>query len=432
MLKSTDMASKLLNLFLNTTSLDAFVDEIALMINNPIYICNVSYKLLSYSKSVKCDDKLWLDMIKLGYYSDEMIRDIVDNYLDLDTQVPNNTPFFRKLALSDHERLVSKLYFDGHYCGLFVILCENEVRESDMETITLMSDIIAKTLATDSRYIQMDSDFYHSVFADLINGDIKNRGLFNNRIMATNLGELSSFLLINISVEKHMKIDDFRQSFQRIFNSSWIFRHNNQFLVVVASSFPIVLTAATLQSLSKLLSHYNFSACISEEFSDLFYLMDHYNRNVRAMEISKVLKMPDTLIEYRKFKFIDMVSIAGKRSTKMDLKQFVDRKVLDIFEYDNMNNTQYLSTLSAYIGCNCSILSTAEKMYVHKNTVTYRIGKIKEIFGLDMNDEEVVFSVFYSCEIMKYYKRIKVEAASFLPSSDKRDYPPPAGSKNER
>ena len=102
-----------------------------------------------------------------------------------------------------------------------------------------------------------------------------------------------------------------------------------------------------------------------------------------------------------------MVYIASKRTTKIDLKQFVSRKVLNIWEYDKANDTNYFSTLSTYVSCNCSIINTSAKMFVHKNTVSYRIDRIEEIFKLDLSDEEVLFSTFYSCEIMKYYQEIK-------------------------
>jgi len=286
MFEPKELPGVLLECFLKSSCLDEFVDKTALLLNNPIYVCNVSYKVISHSKSIKCDDQLWLDMTALGYYSNEMIQDIMDNYLDADTQISDNTPFFRKLTLSDHMRLVSKLYFQGRYYGLLCVLCENEVNESELEAVKLVSDIIAKTIAIDKRYLQMDSDFNHSILIDLISGNIQTRGLYLNRIMATNLGDLSSFLLISISTKRNTRIEDFRQGIQRIFNSFWIFCHSDQLLVVVGSKSQIALTPHSLQSLTALVENYNVSACIGEEFSELFFLSDHYKRNQRAMELA--------------------------------------------------------------------------------------------------------------------------------------------------
>lgn len=54
------------------------------------------------------------------------------------------------------------------------------------------------------------------------------------------------------------------------------------------------------------------------------------------------------------------------------------------------------STLETYLKRDRSIQSVSEKSYIHRNTVNYRIKKIKEIIDYDFSDAEKNFLLLLS------------------------------------
>lgn len=60
-----------------------------------------------------------------------------------------------------------------------------------------------------------------------------------------------------------------------------------------------------------------------------------------------------------------------------------------ILEYDRINNASLLNTLQAYLRENCSLVQAAEKMFIHRNTLKYRIQKIEDLLGCDLKDLSV-------------------------------------------
>jgi|GEM_PF-562933 Purine catabolism regulatory protein-like family. len=50
-------------------------------------------------------------------------------------------------------------------------------------------------------------------------------------------------------------------------------------------------------------------------------------------------------------------------------------------------------TLKTYLECKCSITETANTMFLHRNTVKYRINKCKEILGSDFSDPAYCFQL---------------------------------------
>jgi DNA-binding HxlR family transcriptional regulator len=59
--------------------------------------------------------------------------------------------------------------------------------------------------------------------------------------------------------------------------------------------------------------------------------------------------------------------------------------VLPLLEYDHRYRTQLMDTLEAYLDCNASISMAAERLFAHRHTVRYRLDRVRELTGLDVD-----------------------------------------------
>lgn len=64
-----------------------------------------------------------------------------------------------------------------------------------------------------------------------------------------------------------------------------------------------------------------------------------------------------------------------------------------LLTYDQNNGTNYTSLLKLYLQENCSIKSVAAKTFAHRNTINYRIKKIREILSLDLETNDDRFKL---------------------------------------
>lgn len=62
-------------------------------------------------------------------------------------------------------------------------------------------------------------------------------------------------------------------------------------------------------------------------------------------------------------------------------KQFMNRVVT---KSDSFTDTETLSTLETFFQYDCSVSETAKRLYIHRNTLLYRLDKIKQETGLDV------------------------------------------------
>lgn len=59
-----------------------------------------------------------------------------------------------------------------------------------------------------------------------------------------------------------------------------------------------------------------------------------------------------------------------------------------ILRYDSENSGELMETIEQYFNCGCNLRVTAEKMYLHKNSVSYRLRKIEELTGRSLEDPQ--------------------------------------------
>lgn len=57
-------------------------------------------------------------------------------------------------------------------------------------------------------------------------------------------------------------------------------------------------------------------------------------------------------------------------------------------EYDRTYNTDYMDTLKCYLENDASVQAVAKLTFVHRNTINYKLGKIKEITGCNITSVE--------------------------------------------
>jgi hypothetical protein len=60
--------------------------------------------------------------------------------------------------------------------------------------------------------------------------------------------------------------------------------------------------------------------------------------------------------------------------------------------------TELVATLRAYFDCSMNVDRTAEQVYVHPNTVRYRLGRFEEMTGVQLRDTRTAFEVWWALE----------------------------------
>ena len=70
------------------------------------------------------------------------------------------------------------------------------------------------------------------------------------------------------------------------------------------------------------------------------------------------------------------------------LHEIYDETLGTLEEFDSANGTDYMETLKRYLENDSSVQEVARLTFVHRNTVNYKLRRIKEILGCELNYED--------------------------------------------
>lgn len=106
-------------------------------------------------------------------------------------------------------------------------------------------------------------------------------------------------------------------------------------------------------------------------------LAQSYYQAEQALTIGRKIKGISGIFDYEQLGVYSFLLSFGNEELKENCRQCLAK----VIEYDQSTNGELIKTMEMYLDCNENISKTAEKLYVHPNTVKYRLERIKEILG---------------------------------------------------
>lgn len=101
-----------------------------------------------------------------------------------------------------------------------------------------------------------------------------------------------------------------------------------------------------------------------------------------TMEIGKKLLPPDFAVYYSDMEAYHLVKRFFNSSSAAS---FYQRVYDPLLKYDRDKDGELVSTLETYIECNYSRSMTAQQLHIHRNTLNYRLNKINELLGQNVD-----------------------------------------------
>ena len=117
-----------------------------------------------------------------------------------------------------------------------------------------------------------------------------------------------------------------------------------------------------------------------------------------ALRISGLMASPAKVNWFEK---LMVYNILGSGIPQTVLREFFESSVGQLAAYDRENNANLLETLEVYLLENRNISAAAQKLYIHRNTMNYRINKIKQLLNTDFDDSEKLLKLQIGIRVMR-------------------------------
>lgn len=103
---------------------------------------------------------------------------------------------------------------------------------------------------------------------------------------------------------------------------------------------------------------------------------------IRAVRIGKIIT-DENVITYDE---LGIFKILCQDLLTEELENFYDGTLKTLVKYDEKRSTELVKTLNSYFKNNGNLTRVSEELFTHYNTILYRITRITEITGMDLNN----------------------------------------------
>ena len=108
-----------------------------------------------------------------------------------------------------------------------------------------------------------------------------------------------------------------------------------------------------------------------------------------ALEVGKVFDTEKVIVSYENLGIARLIYQLPSTLCEMFLKEVFKRGSIDSLDHET------LFTIQKFFENNLNVSETSRKLFVHRNTLVYRLEKIRKLTGLDLRefDDAIVFKV---------------------------------------
>ena len=135
---------------------------------------------------------------------------------------------------------------------------------------------------------------------------------------------------------------------------------------------------------------------VSDQVKDIVNLHLAYKGARAAVEMA--VKRGRGLQYFDRMGMYRMLYLIEDRELLRDLS---DKPLAPLIEYDKEHDGEYVATLESYLQCGGSIKAMSEELYIHRNTILYRMANIKKLLGCSLESPEDKLFYAIACMIRK-------------------------------
>ncbi|MFW5735999.1 MAG: PucR family transcriptional regulator [Halanaerobium sp.] len=146
------------------------------------------------------------------------------------------------------------------------------------------------------------------------------------------------------------------------------------------------------------IERFNFNIGAGTFITEVQQISESYQQASYVLDFLEATERKNAIYYYKQLGIMRLLWQINQE----ELKEFTTEYLAKLIEYDKGNSTEWLDTLGVYLEEGGSIQQAAKRLYIHPNTMSYRVKRIKEILGIDLQEQEVQLNLLAAYKICKY------------------------------
>ncbi|WP_180687915.1 PucR family transcriptional regulator [Trichococcus shcherbakoviae] len=382
-----------------------YIMEIASeLLGNPVMLGDNNHRLLACSRCDDVDDNAWNEYRDTGYCTYEYTVKY-DFKPWVEKSARSKGPVIGNLGeISNINRIFAIVKIGDAIVGnLAVLEHKRPFSEKDLEVVAFICDLISSEMQKNHQYFNSRKVMLENLILDLLNGNHPGKENILERIKYIKWQMPSKMYVLAIEYNSYEDtfslIPYISETLKTLLAGEEAVIFENKLVLILGCGEGAYLNEQELSAFDAFLKQATLKAGISQEFNDILELRHHFDQAVTAISLGHKVGKEETVYLYEDYGIYHMIQLAG---VQHDVLDFCHPTVLKLKSYDREHRTEYLKTVYAYVSNMKNLIATAESLFIHRNTLSYRMSKIRELIGECLDDDEIAMKIFLSYKILEY------------------------------
>jgi sugar diacid utilization regulator len=405
-----DGITELMTMATNGMGFGPVVNEIANLLAVPVSVTDSSLSFIAMSDSFIEVFFPYYEEYKSGYLPDDAQRLLKSmNLIDPETRNMATTVFQWKAPDgSVHTNHHSMIFMNRINTGSFSVFTgEKPLPDHVIQVLPLFASVLS--------IIMQRSDFYQANKASYYNHLLTH--ILNNKEPADKQAYELRLSLLGYSVKKYKKIvavdlsDEHYSSSQQQAIAKSLQKHIRNSIYVMIDENLVFLSSNDQRTLfdtedmntwRKLIVKSNIRIGISDTYEDLTKTRTFLIQAIKAIETGSRISVDQSIFRFDDYRVDDL--IANVEDKKV-LFSFLYPPLMRVIRYDTRHNTNLAYTLYVFLESPDKPAHACNRLSIHKNTLYYRLGKMREIMKTDFSSAEIIMRIQLTFHILKFQKK---------------------------
>lgn len=375
---------------------------------NPVFVSDLAHTILSYTKCVKVDDPIWMENVVEAHLQATTLRQDREVGSVHVLSGESQRPVLVNDSYLPYPRLIKALIHEGQTVGVLVMTAYlKPFGPKDMDLLELISSFVVPCVIRERYHISASRLAVENFLIKLLDGARVPREEVKNRLEMMGYSCRPCSYVLTICSRDGSEFAEESDLNQILYDLSAlpncrVFLYNASLVCLYGSDKPVSDWNAQ-EALMALLSKWDLIAGASRRLAGLEQFLDYYLQAREILEMGRRLGRKQPCYSYdslSSFLMLDRITPPEK------LKLYCHQQIQELGEYDKEHGTELCATLQVYLEQGKSLSRTADILFVHRNTVRYRINRCMELLDNRLEDGNEIFAYIFSLRILEYQSKI--------------------------
>lgn len=384
--------------------LQDFFDVSEKYFSSGLLMWDKSFDVQAYSGVERVGNPILEEILEKKYFPKGVIENIIRKNL-LDVTVGNDTTRFIESNMTQTRQNLLVRHFCRNGFRLYSVayFLKGSIHPGERERLENFFDHII-TFLDNSEGI-LEDEYHRSVdifFRDILSGGISTPREIEEKAQAFHIGADKKYLCYVLRLDEYSKTKAryLVNYLTGIMPTEHTFEYNHEVVFIKDVNTYNCVELGRVSSFEHLLKTSKAYCGISSTFDRLLQIPDAYKQAEAAIRLGRLMEKEEGCIYfYKNYYYYHMLEIVHH---EIDLRMMYNKRLEVVLEDDRKHNSNNFRILEVFLEKNLSVSDTAAELFLHRNSIVYRVKKLEQILHIDFGSNEAVQRLYFSLMCHRY------------------------------